>query len=109
MKLRQLFRATEKKQPRDLRLRECRQWSYDLDEYQHVRYDFAYVDPCNGKTWQYSVDVMVKDGEPIDEERVVEPARARLAQILRRKCGLDRAYENQIQLQLPRTVPGRYV
>lgn len=94
-------------------LRECEQWSPDLEEYMTVRWDFAFKDPASGRWQQYSTCAMynpkiVKTHEAFNE-MVRAPAVACLARMIHRKCGMDQAVAHQALLDLPRHVKGRYV
>jgi hypothetical protein len=110
MKLRQRFQSTEKTSPNELRLREVRMFNISDEGFERVRYDFLYRDPASGWLQQIGVDAIVREGDDPNDERIIEPVRARLAHMLRRKCGLDRAAENQIHLPLPLSaVRARYV
>ncbi len=87
-------------------MRETIQWSPTDDHY--IRYDFAYIDPASKRAVQYTVEVMAVATDKIDE-RIVPIAKTQLLRILKQKCGVKRAIENQIKLEPPRGVPSRYV
>lgn len=91
----------------DIPLREVEQFNLDSD-WLLIRYDFAYVDPCHGRTVQITVESTVRDRDELDE-RSVPVARATVARMLERKCGIKVALDNIVTLPLPRWVPGRYV
>jgi hypothetical protein len=90
-------------------LRETIQWDPNTEGF-YVRYDFAYIDPASHWQLQYCIDSvsMSKDPATLDEQ-LVPVARAAIVRMLKRKCGVKRAIENQIHLELPRGAPSRYV
>jgi hypothetical protein len=92
-------------------LREVEYWDASLEDHTHYRWDFAYLDPASGGLWQYGVDqAVVETISPASfEERVRAPARAMIARMLRRKCGIRAALANQVPFSAPRTGRTRYV
>lgn len=85
--------------------------SYPVSEYGFwVRYDFAYRDPASGWIMQVGADVVTTHDDPDERDRCqVEPARAVIERLLKRKCGVKLAIANQIHLKLPVYGVGRYV
>lgn len=91
-------------------LRETVQYNPDADGV-FVRYDFAYKDPASGWFIQICIDVLApSDDTAVLDEQIVPVARAAVVRRLKQKCGVKRAIENQLYLELPRgTVCCRYV
>jgi hypothetical protein len=96
-------------QPSALRVREVVQFSI-ADDCVPVRYDFAYRDPASGRRVQWCVEVLENKDIPSErDQRIIPPVKACIAKHLRSKCGIDLAVANQLELELPRTTPGRFV
>lgn len=91
-------------------LRETVQYSLDTDG-TLARYDFAYKDPASGWFTQICIDVLApSDDTAVLDEQIVPVARAAIVRRLKQKCGVKRAIENQLYLELPRgAVCCRYV
>lgn len=93
-----------RKSTRPIPLREIQYYDV-LDERDqiHLRYDFQYIDPCNGKGWLVGVDCVASQSamaQPGFDEHVIEPCRAKVRQMLQRKCGVDVALDHMIP-QMP--------
>jgi hypothetical protein len=106
--------ATRKAQPDELlagQLRESQQYQIYDPEGVHYRWDFAYKDPASGKLWQYGCDALVTEPMSDEEfkERIFKPARARIASMLRSKCGIPAALAHQVWLPTARCMKVRYV
>lgn len=92
-------------------VRETRQWSPGFDDTVLIRYDFAFVDPASGARAQLCSECYIRKDmtEAEVNEMVLGPALAVLERMIHRKCGMDQALAHYIPLDLPRTVPARYV
>lgn len=93
----------------DPRLRETAQWNPYSDDV-WIRYDFAYTDPASRRGVQIGVDTLTKSYDITElDERIVPMARATIVRMLKRKCGVKLAVENEIHLALPPIANTRYV
>jgi hypothetical protein len=93
------------------RVRETVQWSPISDEFELIRYDFAYTDPVSGQLQQFMVEVWVERSTPIEmrNERVAEPSVAKLARMIEQKCGIREALAHQYPLSFPIEARARMV